>query len=204
MKNIIWLFIIGMTLAACSSKTKTIEVENEAGVIIERYVQNVATTQKEGKSEAFDDSGQLLETAFYQNGQLHGERILYHENGAIQAIEPYENGIFKGDFQAFYENKQLELTGKYINGKMDGEWKRYYDSGELMEIVTFVENEENGPFVEYYKNGKTKAAGNYLAGDNEHGELKLFDENGELIKKMNCNKGLCQTSWTKEENELKI
>ena len=204
MKNIIYFFVLGIILTACSSKTKTIEVQNEAGVIIERYVQNVATTQKEGKSELFDDNGQLLETAFYENGQLQGERTLYHENGAIQAIEFYENDIFTGNFQAFYENKQLELTGKYINGQMDGEWKRYYDSGELMEIVTFVENEENGPFIEYYKNGKTKAAGNYLAGDNEHGELKLFDENGELIKKMNCNKGLCQTSWTKEENELKI
>ena len=69
-----------------------------------------------------------LVTAFYKNGQLHGERTLYHANGAIQAIEPYENGVFKGDFQAFYENKQLELAGKYINGMMNGEWKRYYFS----------------------------------------------------------------------------
>jgi len=83
-------------------------------------------------------------------------------------------------------------------------WKRYYDSGELMEIVNFVENEENGPFVEYYKNGNKKATGNYLDGDNEHGELELFDEQGELIKKMNCNKGICRTSWTKEADTKKI
>ena len=204
MKNIIWLFLISIGLTACSSKTKTIEVQNDAGIVIERYVQNIATTKKEGKSELFDDNGQLLETAFYKNGQLEGERILYHANGAIQAIEPYENGVFKGDFQAFYENKQLELTGKYENGMMNGEWKRYYDSGELMEIVTFVENEENGPFIEYYKNGKTKAAGTYLEGDNEHGELQLFDEHGELTKKMICNKGVCQTSWTKAANEQRI
>jgi len=204
MKNIIWLFVLGIHLTACSSKNKTIEVKNDAGVVIERYVQDITTNQKEGKSELFDDNGQLLETAFYKNGQLDGERILYHANGTIQAIEPYQNGVFKGDFQAFYENKQIELTGKYVNGTMNGEWKRYYDSGELMEIVTFVENEENGPFVEYYKNGKTKATGAYLGGDNEHGELQLFDENGELTKKMNCNRGVCQTSWTKEANEQRI
>jgi len=204
MKNTICLFLIPLLLIACSSKTKTVEVQNDAGVIIERYIQNVKTAQKEGKSELFNENGQLLETAFYVNGQLHGTRTLYHENGVIQAVEPYENGVFKGDFQAFYDNKQLELAGKYVNGQMDGEWKRYYDSGELMEIVTFVENEENGPFVEYYKNGQQKAAGVYLEGDNEHGELKLFNENGELTKKMTCNKGMCLTSWTKEANESKI
>ncbi len=198
-KNICWLFLISLT--ACSPKTKIIEVQNEAGVIIERYVQNTTTNQKEGKSELFDDNGELLETAFYKNGQLDGKRTLYHINGEIQAIEPYENGVFKGDFQTFYENKQLELTGKYVNGTMNGEWKRYYDSGELMEVVTFVNNEENGPFVEYYRNGKMKATGTYLEGDNEHGELQLFDEYGELTKKMNCNRGACRTTWTKKEEK---
>lgn len=202
MKNTVWLFLL--LLFACASKTKTIEVQNDDGLIIERYEQNTETQQKDGKSELFDTNGNLLEVAFYKNGQLDGERTLYHENGEIQAIERYENGAFAGIYQAYYENKQLELEGKYIDGKMDGEWKRYYDSGELMEIVTFVENEENGPFVEYYKNGNTKAAGAYLNGDNEHGELKLFDENGELTKKMNCEKGICRTSWTKEEGEKKI
>ncbi len=202
MKNIVWLFLLG-TLA-CSSNIKTIEVKNDNGIVIERYEQNIKTEQKDGKSEFFGNDGSLLESAFYKNGILEGKRILYHENGEIQAVEQYSNGIFVDLYQAFYENKQLELEGKYIDGKMDGEWKRYYDSGELMEIVTFVGNEENGPFVEYYKNGKTKAAGAYLDGDNEHGELKLFNEGGELIKKMNCEKGICRTSWTKEEGEKKI
>ena len=64
-----------------------------------------------------------------------------------------------------------------------------------------VESDNKRALPRNWQRVKTKAAGNYLAGDNEHGELKLFDENGELIKKMNCNNGLCQTSWTKEENE---
>jgi len=176
MKNIIWLFLLG--LLACSSNIKTVEVQNDNGVVIERYEQNIKTAQKDGKSDFFSDDGALLETAFYKNGVLNGKRVLYHENGEIQAIEQYTNGTFTNIYQAFYENNQLELEGKYIDGKMDGEWKRYYDSGELMEIVTY--------------------------GDNEHGELKLFDENGELTKKMNCEKGICRTSWTKEEEEKKI
>ena len=61
-----------------------------------------------------------------------------------------------------------------------------------------------GLSIGIYKNGKTKATGTYLEGDNEHGELKLFDENGELTKKMNCNRGACRTTWTKEANEQRI
>ena len=203
MKNVVYLFIC-LGMIACSSKTKTIEVQNEEGVVIERYIQNQETTEKDGKSELFSNSGQLLEVAFYKNGELHGKRELFHENGKVQAVEQYENGAFKGIYQAFYDNGQLEVEGKYVNGMMDGEWKRYYDGGELMEIVTFVENEENGPFLEYYRNGKDKAKGAYLDGDNEHGELQLFDENGTLIKKMNCEKGICRTSWTLEANGKKI
>ncbi len=202
MKNLIWLFLLG--IFACSPKTKMVEVKDDAGNVIERYMTDVEKEVKEGKSEIFSSTGQLLETAFYKNGQLHGQRVLFHENGTTQAIEQYENGQFAATFKAFYDNEQLELEGKYVSGKMDGEWKRYYDSGELMEIVTFVENEENGPFVEYYRNGNKKATGTYLAGDNEHGELQLFDEQGGLIKKMNCNKGICRTSWTKEEGVTKI
>jgi len=202
MKNIGWLFLLG--IFACTSKTKMVEVKDDAGNIIEKYMTHIEKEVKEGKSEVFSSTGQLLETAFYKNGQLHGQRELFHENGATQAIEQYENGQFTAIYKAFYDNEQLELEGKYVSGKMDGEWKRYYDSGELMEIVTFVENEENGPFLEYYRNGNKKATGTYLAGDNEHGELELFDEQGELIKKMNCNKGICRTSWTKEAGIKKI
>ncbi len=202
MKKLVWLFLLG--IFACSPKTKMVEVKDDVGNVIEKYTVEIEKDVKEGKSEVFSSTGQLLEKAFYKNGQLHGQRELFHENGSTQALEQYENGQFTDEYKAFYDNEQLELEGKYVSGKMDGEWKRYYDSGELMEIVTFVENEENGPFVEYYKNGKKKAAGTYLDGDNEHGALEMFDEQGELIKKMNCNKGICRTSWKKEVDEKKI
>lgn len=64
-----------------------------------------------------------------------------------------------------------------------------------MEEVMFADNEENGPFTEYHKNGSLKAEGNYLNGDNEHGLLKLYNEEGELVRKMQCDSGICQTTW---------
>lgn len=193
-------FLIVLLFIACSSKLKVVEIRNEAGKLIEKYTQNVETQQREGESELYASDGKLLEKSYYKNGQLHGERILYHENEKIQVIERYDNGEFKGLYQAYYDNGQLEIEGKYIDGQMNGKWKRYYTSGELMEIVTFVSNYENGPFVEYHKNGKIKTEGKYLDGDNEQGELKMYDEEGMLIRKMDCNKGICKTIWTAEKS----
>jgi antitoxin component YwqK of YwqJK toxin-antitoxin module len=200
----IFFLIFLLILVACNSKTKVIEIRNDEGQVIEKYEENIKTKKKDGFSELYNPDGSLLEKASYKDGQLDGIRTLFYSNGKTEALENYENGVFKGNYQAFYQNGQLELEGKYTNGMMNGEWKRFYDSGELMELVNFVENEENGPFIEYYKNGKLKAEGAYLDGDNEHGELKLYNEKGDLIKKMNCNKGICRTSWTKETEDKKI
>ena len=77
----------------------------------------------------------------------------------------------------------------------------YFMKRALQEAqMAFDKNEENGPFEEYHPNGKIKAKGTYLAGDNEHGLLEIFDDKGELIKKMQCKKGVCRTTWKKEDS----
>ena len=50
----------------------------------------------------------------------------------------------------------------------------------------FKNNQENGPFKEYFQNGNLKFEGTYEGGDYEVGELKKYDESGNLIAKMNC------------------
>ncbi len=185
---------------ACSS-VETIEVKNDAGILTERFTQNKKTKQKEGKRTQYFENGTVMEEAIYQKNILHGERKIYYENGQVQILEQYKEGNFDGAYQAFYNNGQLELEGNYINGSMSGLWTRFYETGEKMEVVTFEENEENGPFTEYHINGQLKAKGAYKDGDNEHGELQLFNEHGQLIKKMNCEIGRCKTTWVKEAIE---
>lgn len=84
---------------------------------------------------------------------------------------------------------------------MTGVWKTYYETGELKEEVSFVDNNENGPFKEYHKNGKTKYEGTYKDGDHEEGEMKVYNEDGEIIKKLDCKKGICNTVWIKKGYE---
>lgn len=191
-----WLFSL-LFFLACSD-ISIVEIKDEEGNIIERYEQNKEDKRKNGAFSRFAATGELLETANYHNDTLNNLRILYYESGDTQIVENYYNGIFEGGYKAYYENGHLELKGKYVKGTMTGQWTRFYKSGKLMEMVTFENNEENGPFIEYYENGQLKAKGNYLDGDNEHGSLELYNELGTLIKKMNCEHGICRTSWTLE------
>ncbi|MBP7273746.1 MAG: toxin-antitoxin system YwqK family antitoxin [Saprospiraceae bacterium] len=195
------LFVLlgAMPLLVFSSccKTETITQRHEDGMITVLQ-RDKKTQKKEGTFIKKYPDGKVFETAIYHHDTLVGERKLYHPNGNLQAVEHYRNGQFDGDYKGYYENGTLELEGKYSNGSMNGEWLRYYDTKELMEKVLFKDNEENGPFTEYYRNGNLKAEGNYLNGDNEQGELKLYNEQGALVKKMDCNMGACKTIWQNE------
>lgn len=163
--------------------------------MLEKYEVDKETGVKHGNFEKFELDGTLVEDARYVENQLHGERTIYHANGNPEIIEHYESGTIIGVYKVFYDNAQTEIEGNYSNGVMTGIWSRYYENGKLMEEVTFADNLENGPFIEYHKNGNLKAEGQYLGGNKEQGLLKLYDENGELFRRMECDAGICRTIW---------
>ena len=210
LKFVCSLLLLSFVISACHSVSE--KVDKQADLINPEEVEIVENTDEFGDQEEYSrkksdyskhgqytkyaaEGGHLIEKAFYVNDTLHGVRVLFGEKADTQIVENYQMGRFEGPFLAYYENGQLELQGEYSNNTMSGKWKRYYKTGELMEVVTFRDNKENGPFVEYYPNGKLKAEGQYLEGDHEHGLLKLYDEEGVLVKKMQCEKGICSTTW---------
>lgn len=184
-----------LAIAACGPKAEPLEAvshTDEYGYT-EKYLVKRFERSKEGLYQKTDAQGRLVEEATYLNDTLHGLRVLYYENGDTMSVEHYSKGLFEGWFRSYHENGRLALEGLYENNAMTGIWKRYYPDGQLMEEVTFKDNSENGPFTEYHPNGQLKAAGEYLDGDNEHGELKLYDENGVLLRTMICHYGRCKT-----------
>lgn len=183
---------------SCTAETKEVEILNEKNQVIEKYSIDPVTKYKEGEYIRFYPSGQKAEETYYYNDTINGERKFYFESGQLDRVQHYLYGVFQGEFKSYYSNGNLSAEGNYLNNEMDGIWKRYYESGELMEEVTFVDNEENGPFKEYFKNGKLNTEGSYINGPFEHNELKEYNEKGELIRKMNCERGVCTTSWIKK------
>ncbi|MEO1517919.1 MAG: toxin-antitoxin system YwqK family antitoxin [Bacteroidota bacterium] len=200
LKSIFGLAMILLLAASCSS-LETVEMTEEFGerVVYTRSKKNFA---KQGKLKRYDQNGKLLEQAQYENDSLHGQRLLYYDNGQAEIEESYERGNFHGPYKVYFEDGTLKQEGQYVVGSMEGEWKSYYASQQLKEVVTFTDNNENGPFKEFYANGQLKAEGSYLGGDLEHGPLKLYDEQGQLVKTMDCNKGVCRTTWTKEGGKV--
>lgn len=192
-----------LLIVSCKSKLEMVETKDEDGYTI-KYSRKKQDYAKQGKFSKYYPDGKLYEEANYENDTLHGERRIYYKNGKLELLETYDHGDFTSPYVKYYETGKPKLEGSYENNVASGIWKRYYENGQLMEEVSLKDNEENGPFREYYDNGNIKAEGTYKGMDidtgypREHGELKMYDESGELVKKMNCNMGRCMTVWTKE------
>jgi antitoxin component YwqK of YwqJK toxin-antitoxin module len=190
------LNLLLLLFIACSSH-QVVQVKDDQGNIIEEYEIIRNSGKKQGGYSKFAGD-RIIETATYVNDTLDGKRTIFDRDGNKEIEETYVMGTYEGPYLTFYPNGQVKIDGSYQEGTMQGIWKKYYESGKLMEKVTMRDNQENGPFVEYWENGKLKAEGTYLDGDNEDGELKLYDEDGELEKIMECERGMCHTTWKKE------
>lgn len=191
------VIICSFSLVSCSKDTKEIVNKDAENNILEVYSVDVKSGKKQGLYKRYFPSGQVKEIANYQQGVLDGNRKFYYESGDVEQDQNYLDGLFQGAFHSYYINGKVNMTGNYLNNEMDGQWKRYYETGELKEVVRFANNEENGPFKEYYKNGQLKAEGNYVNGPYEHGELKEYDDKGEVVRIMLCENGICRTKWKK-------
>ena len=190
--------LIALSFTACFSSVEWQEEKDEHGQTIATYQVDRKTGKKEGQYKRFSQ-GVLIEQSHYRQDTLDGVRTLFYDNRAPEIIETYVMGTYEGPFKSYYKEGAVKLEGNYRGGSMESTWIKYYPSGQIMEKVTMADNEESGPFVEYYENGNLKAQGNYLNGDNEHGELLLYDEDGQLERKMQCDQGICHTTWAREK-----
>lgn len=192
---------------SCNDTEKVVNVDNESKTS-EEYFVDKKSKKKEGDYVKKDLSGNILETSHYVDDHLDGENAIYYP-GTKQLFRKalYKIGKLNGDYVEYFQNGKIRMQGLMKDDKHAGEWKGYYESGQLKQLVTFVDGQENGPFVEYYENGTTSYKGAYKTGvdengvsnedaeNKEHGELLHYDEGGNLIQKMDCQWGICRTTW---------
>jgi len=194
------VYLLPFLLLSCGSRLKSVSEINDLGYKT-TYSVDPETQLKEGLLKVYDANDKLYEEVNYLAGKINGTRTLYYPNGNKEVVENMLAGKYVGLFQSFYESGGVKVEGNYENNIAIGKWKSFYESGKLKDVTNFENNEENGPFIEYYENGNLKAEGNYKDGDNEHGLLLLYDEQGQLEKKMDCNLGRCSTIWKKTEQK---
>ncbi|MCB0636489.1 MAG: toxin-antitoxin system YwqK family antitoxin [Lewinella sp.] len=199
------LVILATLLAACKSNSKsahleTVEETDEYGYL-EVYQRRKSDFAREGWYQLINQDGVVIEAAQYEHDTLQGQRILFYDTGDTNIVETYHLGLFDGPYRVYREDGSLSVSGQFTNNVREGEWYGYYDNGAVKEIVMFQDNLENGAFTEYHPNGKLKAEGYYRDGDNEDGQLKIYNENGELVKRMDCDMGRCNTVWSADETD---
>lgn len=186
----------------CSSEVESVEEFDDLGYRIQ-YKRNKETYAKEGTYQRFSPAGQLVELATYRQDSLEGKRILFSDQGDTLIVENYAGGVFRGPYRRFYEDaSQVLQQGQYVDNRMEGLWRAFYKNGQLKEEVQFANNQEEGPFKEWYENGEVKAEGTYRDGDNEDGELRLYDPSGVLERIMQCEMGICRTSWVRDSTQV--
>lgn len=196
-------------LMACEPQLEQVEQTDTYGYKAVASI-HPKTGKKTGVFERFDPGGSLVERAHYKDDLLDGPRMLFSATGDTILIEHYAltlgkygemASIFSGPYRAFYEPEgQLRNKGQYIGNAMAGIWYRYYTNGQAAEAVTFKDNEENGVFIEWHENGQLKAEGAYSPGGKEEGELRLYNEQGQLQRVMECTIGICRTLWHSEQD----
>lgn len=191
------LFPLIFGLSACNDGLESAEETDALGYRTEYRVDS-ETGVKQGVLRQYGPAGNLISEENYVDGQLDGERILYHENGQPDIIEHYVMGDFEGEYLTYDSLGTLSSRGQYTDGAMNKAWFFYYPNGEIRRSVNFEDNEENGPFRDWYANGQPKASGTLIEGDYEHGILHKYDESGQLERVMNCDRARCKTSWTRD------
>lgn len=191
-------FLLACLLAVACSDTAVVEVYDDAGVLTERYTVRKADSVRHGPAEAFDVDGVLMEEAEFVDGALEGTRKRYYPDGTLQAEETLRAGQLHGPYRSYYPDGTLETESEYVEHDIEGTLTGYYRDGARKEEVTMAGSRAVGPFREWHPNGALKAEGQYVRDGKEDGELLLYDEAGELERKMDCEVGVCRTTWPPE------
>ena len=189
------LFLL-LQIGCKENPIQTVEVRDDEGRL-ERYQWHKQDSVREGRYQKFSAAEILLEEATYHQDLLEGEKKYFYPNGNVESIETYKNGQLNGKYRKFFEDGKISIEQDFANGAMQGFSIRYYPNGTIQERVTMVENEEQGPFQEYYDNGVLKTEGTYAPSETEsaleQGELKEYDETGQLVRIADCKDGRCTT-----------
>jgi antitoxin component YwqK of YwqJK toxin-antitoxin module len=204
MKNLTVLtsiFLFVGILMSCEAPFEEIITNDDDGNIKSKYTIRKEDNQKHGAYELYY-AGKLFEEGVFANDKQDGIRTIFYSSGKKQTAEVYNNGNLSSK-QDYYENGTLKSEGQYDEAvTMSGEWNYYYENGKIKESVNFKNSVEDGAFKEYYENGNIKAEGTYVpvsfgveTEGVEQGELKEYNEEGQLIRKANCELGICKTTW---------
>ena len=155
------------------------------------------------ESATYHDNGRIKEQGLTRNGQRHGEWKKYDQKGDLVLVAVFEDGKLIGkrkpdkveELIEYHSNGRVKSQGLVKNKKRDGTWKIFDKRGKLIKTIVYadgkminssIHNDEkpklrDGSAVTYHKNGRIKETGKYSKGK-KNGTWKEFDKRGKLLK----------------------
>ncbi len=110
-------------------------------------------------------SGELTSEESYSNGELHGPKKTFYEEGQISEVKYFSDGVADGEWKQFFQSGKVKIKCAYQDGKMHGRYKAFYPNG-----VPYI--------VGRYKNGV------------KSGVWATYDEKGEVEKEIEYENGI--------------
>ncbi|MBL8049428.1 MAG: toxin-antitoxin system YwqK family antitoxin [Chthonomonas sp.] len=129
-----------------------------------------------GKCQDFWPNGKLKLDVTFQNGQLTGTYLEYHESGNIYQQGPTFGCNFganmatspkrTGRWTMYFASGKKKSEGDFGNDLMTGPWRDYFESGQVQLEANAKDGQAVGLWTMYHSNGKIRrqgqSAGNYL------------------------------------------
>ena len=151
-----------------------------------------------GKSQVWNENGNLMAEIFYDQGSLESSSNYYHPNGQIWKFIPYHHNEIEGSFIEHDEEGRLIQKCLYSKGKRNGLSEGFWTNGTVSfqeeytdgllqngsyyspenELIAKVEHGKGS--VAQFQDGKLYSISEYKAGMPE-GHVKIYAPNEELI-----------------------
>ncbi len=111
-----------------------------------------------------------------------GKQTKYYKTGIVEGVQYFKDGIPHGKCEAYTTEGVLNKVFYYTDGKLNGPYTFYYPGGQVMHTGTFKNDLDYGPSKRYHANGKLFMEESYNEQGIQEGEVKIYDEQGILIK----------------------
>lgn len=163
--------------------------------------------ERDSTWKVFYPNGNLKESVDYKKGKLEGKGFFYYENGNIEHEVLYEDDKITGEYKTYFPSGELHRVSIYQNGKIASIQKTLDRNGNELESGSIEDG--SGTILNYFYYDKSDDplillnSKTYVDGE-VSGELKYFDENGEVIASGKKEDGEYIAPWTMRSDSGEI
>jgi len=167
--------------------------------------------KRTGFWEYYDKHRNVVLTEEFKNGKLHGDRIVYFENGKKAELSSYKNGVLDGVSIRYSERSTVLHEMTYKNGLLDGRTSFYDLNGKIKESGLYANDYKVGEWKFYidgeYVGVKSPNKKRIHPGDDivlTNIEHKNFENKEEKYAKLSDDKILENIKRKREDESKKI